>query len=128
MFHNILHSYRIEFPYDLILSNLKSFCIFGLNPEKPGKRNSFKYIRSLYLTIYKMKEKNKLIRVYTGTEGLVYILKSKLEEIGIPATVRKDSNDSFLGSVPSAIDLYIQQSDYEKAESIINEFIQTNKG
>jgi hypothetical protein len=75
-----------------------------------------------------MKEKSKLIRVYTGAEILVYVLKSKLEENGIPATIRNDSNDSFLGTVPGVIDLYIQQSDYKKSESIINEFLHTNKG
>ncbi|MCX6255736.1 MAG: DUF2007 domain-containing protein [Bacteroidia bacterium] len=74
-----------------------------------------------------MKEKNKLIRVYTGSEISVISLKDKLEKIGIPASIQNDSTNSFLRGVPIAIDLYIQQFDYEKAESIINEFAQDKK-
>ena len=75
-----------------------------------------------------MKENDKLTRVYTGTEVLVFILKDKLEENGISATIQNDSHDSFLGGVPTAIDIYIQQFDYKKAEPIRSEFIQDNKG
>lgn len=74
-----------------------------------------------------MKENNKLIRIYSGTEVLVNLLKDKLENTGISATIQNDSNDSFLRGVPTAIDLYIQQSDFKKAEPIINEFIKKNK-
>jgi hypothetical protein len=74
-----------------------------------------------------MKEKEKLIRIYTGTEIYVISLKEKLEVIGISTTIRNDSNDSFLRGVPVAIDLYIQQSDYDKAEPLINEFIRNKK-
>jgi len=74
-----------------------------------------------------MKEKNKLIRVYSGNEVIVNLLKGRLENIGISASIQNDSNDSFLRGVPAAIDLYIQQFDFKKAELIINEFIQNNK-
>lgn len=73
-----------------------------------------------------MKEKDKLIRVYTGTEVLVFILKDRLEETGIATTIQDDSNDNFLRGVPTAIDLYIQQSDLKKAEPIISEFNKKN--
>lgn len=73
-----------------------------------------------------MKEKDNLIRVYTGTEVLVFILKDRLEETGIATTIQDDSNDNFLRGVPTAIDLYIQQSDLKKAEPIISEFINKN--
>jgi hypothetical protein len=73
-----------------------------------------------------MQEKNKLIRVYTGTEISVISLKDKLEKIGISASIRNDSVNSFLRGVPIAIDLYIQQFDFLKAEPIINEFIKKN--
>jgi hypothetical protein len=79
-----------------------------------------------------MKEKNKLIRVYSGTEVSVILLKGRLEEIGISALIQNDYKSGidagFVGGVQSAIDLYIQQFDYKKAESIISEFIQNNKG
>jgi hypothetical protein len=79
-----------------------------------------------------MKEKNKLIRVYSGTEVSVILLKGRLEEIGISAIIQNDYKSGiaagFVGGVQSAIDLYIQQFDYKKAESIIGEFIKNNKG
>jgi len=79
-----------------------------------------------------MKEKNKLIRVYSGTEVSVILLKGRLEEIGISALIQNDYKSGidagFVGGVQSAIDLFIQQFDYKKAESIISEFIQNNKG
>jgi hypothetical protein len=79
-----------------------------------------------------MKEKNKLIRVYSGTEVSVILLKGRLEEIGISALIQNDYKSGidagFVGGVQSAIDLYIQQFDYKKAESIISKFIQNNKG
>ena len=36
-----------------------------------------------------MKERNKLIRVYTGTEISVILLKGRLEEIGINSMIQK---------------------------------------
>jgi alpha-amylase/alpha-mannosidase (GH57 family) len=74
-----------------------------------------------------MKENNKLIRIYSGNEVTVNLLKGRLENIGVSASIQNDSNDSFLRGVPTAVDLYIQQFDFKKAEQIINEFIQKNK-
>ena len=74
-----------------------------------------------------MKENNKLIRVYSGNEVSVNMLKGRLENIGISATIQNDSPDSFLRGVPAAVDLYVQQFDYKKAEQILNEFILKNK-
>jgi hypothetical protein len=74
-----------------------------------------------------MKGRNKLIRVYSGTEILAISLKDKLEKEGIQVIIQNDSADSFLRGVPIAIDLYILESDFEKAEPIINEFLQDNK-
>ncbi len=73
-----------------------------------------------------MKRKNNLIKVYTGTEVLVHILKDKLEQSGISAIIQNDSGDSFLRGTPTAIDLYIQQFDLNKAEPIIQEFVKKN--
>jgi hypothetical protein len=46
-----------------------------------------------------------------------------LEEIGVFSNIRNNYKSGvevgFVGSVISAIDLYIQQSDFEKAEPII---------
>jgi hypothetical protein len=78
-----------------------------------------------------MKERNKLVKVYTGTEVTVLLLKELLEEIGILSTVQNNYKSGievgFVGGVQSAIDLYIQYSDFETAEPIIRDFIATNK-
>jgi hypothetical protein len=73
-----------------------------------------------------MKEKDTLIKAYSGTESLVQILKDKLELNGIIATIHNDSGDSFFGGTPIAIDLYIRQTDIKKAEPIIQSFIKDN--
>jgi len=42
-----------------------------------------------------MKENNKLIRIYSGNEVTVNLLKGRLENIGVSASIQNDSNDSF---------------------------------
>jgi len=78
-----------------------------------------------------MKNGNDLIRVFTGTEVLVYLLKERLEEVDISALIKDDFQSGitvgFVSGVPSAIDLYIQESDFKIAEPIINEFMQDNQ-
>jgi len=78
-----------------------------------------------------MKNGNDLIRVFTGTEVLVYLLKERLEEVEISALIKDDFQSGltvgFVSGVPSACDLYIQESDLKEAEPIINEFIQNNE-
>jgi hypothetical protein len=78
-----------------------------------------------------VKEKNKLIRVYTGTELTVILLKELLEEIGVTSTIQNNYKSGvevgFIGGVQSAIDLYIQHSDFETAEPVIRDFIAKNK-
>lgn len=77
-----------------------------------------------------MKENNKLTRVFTGTELTVNLLKNELEESGIAGIIRNDFNSGisagFSGGVSSAIDLFIQECDLEKAEPIIGEFVKIN--
>lgn len=73
-----------------------------------------------------MKGKDKLFKAYSGTEGLVHILKDKLEQNGIPATIRNDSGDSFFQGTPIALDLYIRQLDLKKAQLIIQEYVKKN--
>lgn len=73
-----------------------------------------------------MKHNDKLIRVYSGNEVNVNLLKGRLEILGIYAAIQNDSNDSFLRGVPAAVDLYILQSDFTKAKAIIKEFVEKN--
>lgn len=77
-----------------------------------------------------MKEKNKLVKVYTGTEVTVLLLKDLLEDIGVTSTIQNNYKSGievgFVGGVQSAIDLFIQQSDFETAEPLIRDFIAKN--
>lgn len=77
-----------------------------------------------------MKEKNNLIRIYSGTELTVNLLKDELEKSGISGLIQNDFSSGvsagFSGGVPSSIDLFIKELDMEKAEPIINEFTKIN--
>ena len=78
-----------------------------------------------------MKEKNKLVRVYTGTEMTVLLLKDLLEDIGVTSTIQNNYKSGieigFVGGVQSSVDLFIQQPDFETAEPLIRDFIAKNK-
>ena len=73
---------------------------------------------------------NKQIKVYTGTEFSVLLLKGLLEDIDVISRIQNNYKSGieigFVGGVQSAVDLFIQQSDFEKAEPIIREFIARN--
>ena len=77
-----------------------------------------------------MKENSNLIRVYSGTELTVNLLKDELEKFGISSMIQNDFNSGvsagFSGGVPSSIDLFIQELDLGKAEPILSEFRETN--
>jgi hypothetical protein len=74
---------------------------------------------------------NELVRVYTGTEVAVILLKGRLEEMGISSIIQNDFKSGveagFVGGVRSGVDLFIQLFDFEKAEPIIREFTLKNK-
>ncbi|HZY26189.1 MAG TPA: hypothetical protein VFE71_10205 [Bacteroidales bacterium] len=78
-----------------------------------------------------MKERNKLVKVYTGTEMTVTLLKELLEEIKVASTIQNNYKSGvevgFVGGVQSSVDLFIQQSDFETAEPVIRDFIAQNK-
>ena len=77
-----------------------------------------------------MNENNNLIRVYSGTELTVNLLKDELENFGVACLIQNDFNSGvsagFSGGVPSSVDLFIQESDQDKAEPIIREFRKIN--
>jgi hypothetical protein len=74
-----------------------------------------------------MKTQKDLFRIYTGTEVSVILLKGELEEKGISCMIRNDfqsgNTAGFFGGIPSAVDLYIRESDAALAEPIISEFV-----
>jgi len=78
-----------------------------------------------------MKKENELIRVYSGTEISVNLLKDELESIGISSMIQNDYQSGitagFFGGGTSAVDLFIQESDLELAEPLINEFVKNKE-
>jgi hypothetical protein len=77
-----------------------------------------------------MKENSRLIRVYSGTELTVDLLKDELEKCGIFSMIQNDFKSGisagFSSGVPSSVDLFIQELDMRKAEPILSEFRETN--
>jgi hypothetical protein len=73
-----------------------------------------------------MKNREDLIRIYTGTEISVIHLKEELEECGIDVLLQNDFQSGmsadFVGGIPSSIDIYIKKTDLGKAEPIIEDF------
>lgn len=78
-----------------------------------------------------MKSEDNLIRVFSGTELEVNLLKEELEQIGIGSLIQNESNSGvmagFFGGGPSSVDLFIQESDLEAATPLIEELIERNK-
>jgi hypothetical protein len=74
---------------------------------------------------------SKLIRVFAGSEITVNLLKAELEQEGIPTNVVNEYEQSnfrgFSTGTPYSVDLYILDSDLEKAEPIVKEFLKINK-
>ena len=77
-----------------------------------------------------MEKEDELVRIFTGSEVLVILLKDELEQFGIRSMIQNDYDAGlsagFVSGVPSAIDLYIQESDLNKAKPIISEFVKNN--
>ncbi|KOH42966.1 putative signal transducing protein [Sunxiuqinia dokdonensis] len=73
-----------------------------------------------------MKSEENLIRVFSGSEVSVILLKAKLEETGISAIIQNDFQSGiaagFAGSTPTGVDLYIREGDLSLAEPVLNEF------
>lgn len=74
-----------------------------------------------------MKTQKDLIRIYTGTEVSVILLKGELEEKGISSMIKNDFQSGnvagFFVGIPSAIDFYIRETDAVMAESVVSEFV-----
>lgn len=74
-----------------------------------------------------MKERQNLIKVFSGDEASLILLKTRLEETGISALIKNDSSSSFLGVMPGVIDLYIKESDLDKAGPVITDFVKNDR-
>ena len=79
------------------------------NPIKPG-----------------MQKGTNLIRIFTGEKITANHLKSELESIGINVLIKDEYSSGisvgFVAGIPSDIDLYIQETDFEKAKEILHSF------
>ena len=77
-----------------------------------------------------MKEENKTIRVFSGSELEVNLLQEELLQIGISGIVQNKTNSGlvagFAGGLNSAVDFYIRTTDLQKAEPILSEFARRN--
>ena len=74
---------------------------------------------------------SKLIRVFAGSEITVNLLKAELKQEGILTNVVNEYEQSnfrgFSTGTPYSVDLYILDSDLDKAEPIVKEFLKINK-
>lgn len=75
-----------------------------------------------------MSDNNNLVKLYTGGDVIINRIKQELEEAGI-STMVKDGYKQGLAAgfgdgVPSAIDIFVVESDIEKANEIIKGIIE----
>ena len=70
-----------------------------------------------------MKEKNGLVLVYTGNDIIISRIKYELELKGIKSIVKDGFNAGlsagFGGGIPSAVDLFVTEKDFEQANEIV---------
>ena len=74
---------------------------------------------------------SKIIQDFAGSEITVNLLKAELEQEGIATNVVNEYEESnfrgFSTGTPYSVDLYILDSDLEKADPIVKEFLKINK-
>ena len=65
-----------------------------------------------------------LIKIFSGEEMLAVGLKEKLEETNINVVIRNNNQANVLPSIQSAkaVELFIQEVDFGKANPVIEEF------
>ena len=78
-----------------------------------------------------METQSKLIRVFAGSEITVSLLSAELEQEGIPTEIINEYEQSnfrgFSTGTPYSVDLYILDTDSEKADPIVQECLKINK-
>jgi hypothetical protein len=75
-----------------------------------------------------MKRDSDLVKVFSGDEMTVTLLKAELEELGIPVMVRNDFRSGLAAGfvMQSPVEVYLNESDIQIAEPILKEFIENN--
>ncbi len=78
-----------------------------------------------------METKNEMVRVFAGSEITVNLLVYELENEGIATNVINEYEQSnfrgFSTGTPYSVDLYVLDTDLEKAKPIVEEFLKINK-
>ncbi|TDD97293.1 putative signal transducing protein [Flavobacterium cellulosilyticum] len=65
-----------------------------------------------------------LMKVFSGNEILALALQTKIEEIGVNTVIRNNNQANVLPSISTIkpVELFIQETDFSKANEIIEEF------
>ena len=66
-----------------------------------------------------------LIKIFSGSEILAQALKIKIEEAGVSTVVKNNIQSARLGGFGNtdlAVEIFVQESDYGKISSIIDDF------
>jgi len=66
-----------------------------------------------------------LMKVFSGSEVLALALKEKIEAAGVNTVIKDNIQSARLagfGSSGSAVELFIQETDFSKANPVIEEF------
>ncbi|MES2747210.1 MAG: DUF2007 domain-containing protein [Bacteroidota bacterium] len=65
-----------------------------------------------------------LIKIFSGNEILALSLQEKIEAIGIATVIRNNNQANVIPSIQTekAVELFIQETDFGKANPIIEEF------
>ena len=65
-----------------------------------------------------------LMKVFSGNEILALALQEKIESIGVNTVIRNNNQSNVLPSLSNTkpVELFIQEIDFGKANSIIEEF------
>ncbi|MCG6190414.1 putative signal transducing protein [Maribellus maritimus] len=74
-----------------------------------------------------MKNSGRLILIYTGGEVIIQRLKAELEQKGINSIIKDRFKEGiaagFVDGVPSAIRLFVNESDAEKALEVVKAIV-----
>jgi hypothetical protein len=77
-----------------------------------------------------MTKRDELVRVFTCTELTCNLLKAELEKAGIPVMIRNEFQSAVAAGfgigAPSAIDIYVAESNVEAAIPVIEGFLKDN--
>lgn len=63
-----------------------------------------------------------MMKVFSGSERLASALKAKIEEAGIDVVVKDNAQSSRMNKSDLAVELFIDESHYGKAHSVIEAF------